>query len=150
MRKPYQAHVPSVVAQMFAAYRAFDGTTEKWRTWQFDVDVAKAAISPDVEQRYYWTGDGCPRYATFTNFGITDWALGLPAPTTALAVAPSGGSGATPGHWRIYNNQTTKDNTTCIAQGSANIGSGDMNFDGTITSGQTVTVNSFTLNDNNP
>jgi len=62
----------------------------------------------------------------------------------------SGGSGATPGHWRIYNNQTTKDGTTCIIQGSAGIGSGDMSFDGTITSGQTVTVNTFTLTDGNP
>ena len=102
MRKPYQAYVPPVVAQMFAAYRAFDGTTEKWRTWQVDVDVVKAAISPDVEQRYYWTGDGCPRYATFTNFGATDWALGLPAPTTVLTVTPSGGSGATVSRFYVY------------------------------------------------
>ena len=84
----------------------------------------------------------------------SDWMAGASAGSKAKAGTwsgtASGGSGATPGHWRIYNNQTTKDNTTCIAQGSANIGSGDMNFDGTITSGQTVTVNSFTLNDNNP
>lgn len=102
MRQPYQVYVPGAVAQMYAAYRAFDGTTEKWRTWQMDVDVAKGSISPDLEQRYYWTGDGCPRYATFTNFGTTDWALGLPAPTTALGVSPSGGSGATVSRFYVY------------------------------------------------
>lgn len=102
MRKPYQVHVPSVVAQMFAAYRAFDGTTEKWRTWQVDIDIVKAAISPDVEQRYYWTGDSCPRYATFTNFGTTDWALGLPAPSAAVTAAPTGGAGATVSRFYAY------------------------------------------------
>jgi hypothetical protein len=61
----------------------------------------------------------------------------------------SGGSGSTPGHFRIYNNQSTKDGTTCILQGSAGIGSGDMSFDGTFTSGQTVTVTAFTLTDGN-
>jgi hypothetical protein len=65
------------------------------------------------------------------------------------SVAASGGSAATPGHFRIYNSQATKDGTTCILQGSCGIGSGDMSFDGTITSGQTVTVNTFTLTDAN-
>ena len=102
MRAPYQAYVPTVVAQMFGAYRAFDGVTEKWRTWQVDVDVAKGALSPDVEARYYWTGDGPPRYATFTNWGTTDWALGLPGPTTALTVSPSGGTGATESRFYVY------------------------------------------------
>jgi hypothetical protein len=59
------------------------------------------------------------------------------------------GAGATPGHFRIYNSQATKDNTTCFIQGSCAIGSGDINFDGTITSGQTVTISTFTLTDAN-
>ena len=61
----------------------------------------------------------------------------------------SGGAGATPGHFRIYNSQATKDQTTCFIQGSCAIGSGDINFDGTITSGQTVTISTFTLTDAN-
>ena len=65
------------------------------------------------------------------------------------SVAASGGSAATPGHFRIYNSQATKDGTTCILQGSCGIGSGDMSFDGTITSGQTVTISTFTLTDAN-
>ena len=65
------------------------------------------------------------------------------------SVAASGGSGSTPGHFRVYNSQATMDGTTCILQGSAGIGSGDLSFDGTITSGQTVTINTFTLSDGN-
>lgn len=60
------------------------------------------------------------------------------------------GAGATPGHFRIYNSQATMDETTCIMQGSCAIGSGDISFNGTITSGQTVTIGTFTLTDGNP
>ncbi len=52
----------------------------------------------------------------------------------------------TPASWRIYNSTGTKDGTTCKLQGSAGVGSGDVSFDGTITSGQTVTINTLTLN----
>jgi hypothetical protein len=101
-KQPYLVHNPGVVGEKLAAYRAYNGTTEKWRTWPIDVDVARGSLSPDVEQRYYWTGDSCPRYATFTNWGTTDWALGLPAPTGALTAAPSGGTGATESRFYAY------------------------------------------------
>lgn len=54
----------------------------------------------------------------------------------------SGGSGATPQSFRIY----ATDGTTCGLQGTAGIGSGDLQLNGTITAGQTVTISSFTLN----
>jgi len=60
-----------------------------------------------------------------------------------------GGAGATPGHFRIYNSQVTMDGTTCIIQGSAGVGSGDLNCNGTITAGQQVTITSFTITDGN-
>lgn len=94
-REPHQAFIPPVQGEKQAAYRAYNGTTEKWRAWAMDVDVARGPLPPDVEQRYYWTGDACPRYATFSNFGTTDWALGLPAPAAALTVTPAGGAGIT-------------------------------------------------------
>lgn len=65
------------------------------------------------------------------------------------SASASGGSASTPGHFRVYNSQATLDGTTCFIQGSCGIGSGDMSFDGTITSGQTVTVSTFTLTDGN-
>lgn len=54
----------------------------------------------------------------------------------------TGGAGATPTHYRIWNNA----GSACGMQGSAGIGSGELQVNGTITSGQTVSVSSFTIN----
>lgn len=53
----------------------------------------------------------------------------------------SGGAGATPTHFRIKDNA----GTTCHIQGTCGIGSGELQVNGTITAGQTVTVTSFTV-----
>lgn len=95
MRPDYMVHSPINAGAKVSAYRAYNGTTEKWRAWTIDVDVARGPLSPDVEARYYWTGDSCPRYSTFTNFGTTDWALGMPAPTAKPSVAVTGGASTT-------------------------------------------------------
>lgn len=75
----------------------------------------------------------------------SDWMAAASSGTKAKAGTWSGtagaGSAATPGYFRIYDSTAT----TCHVQGSAGIGSGDMSFDGSITSGQTVTVSSATL-----
>lgn len=58
----------------------------------------------------------------------------------------------TAGHFRIYNSQATKDNTTCFIQGtvSAISGGGDMEVSSTsFTQGQSFTVNTFSLTDGN-
>ena len=58
----------------------------------------------------------------------------------------------TAAHFRLYNSQATKDNTTCFMQGSvtATGGGGDMTVDNTsFASGQQFTVTSFTLTDGN-
>lgn len=54
----------------------------------------------------------------------------------------SAGAGATPTHFRIWNNAAS----ACHVQGTCGIGSGELQVNGTITSGQAVTVTSFTLN----
>jgi hypothetical protein len=54
----------------------------------------------------------------------------------------SAGSGATPTHFRIWNNAAI----ACHVQGTCGIHTGELQVDGTITSGQAVTVTSFTLN----
>jgi hypothetical protein len=51
----------------------------------------------------------------------------------------------TPGHIRIKDSGAT----TCHMQADAAVGSGTVNFDGSITSGQTVTINTFTMNEGN-
>ncbi len=80
---------------------------------------------------------------------MADAAAGQKALAGVWSGVASGGAASTPGHFRIYNSQITLDGTTCIVQGSAGIGSGDISFDGTITTGQTVTVGAFTLTDGN-
>lgn len=75
----------------------------------------------------------------------SDWMNAASGTTKTLAGSWTGtasaGSGATPTHFRIWNSGAT----TCHVQGSCGIGSGDLQVNGTITSGQTVTVSSFTL-----
>ena len=77
-----------------------------------------------------------------------DWMAAASAGSKALAGSWSGtasaGSAATPTHYRI--NQ----GATCHMQGTCGIGSGELQVNGTITSGQTVQVTAFTINENNP
>lgn len=77
----------------------------------------------------------------------SDWMAAASGGTKAKSGTWSGtatGTG-TPGHFRIKDSTAT----TCHMQGSAAVGSGDLNFDGSITSGQTVTINTFTLTEAN-
>ena len=80
---------------------------------------------------------------------LADAAAGAKALAGSWSGTASGGSASTPGHFRVYNSQATMDGTTCIVQGSSGIGAGDISFNGTITSGQTVSVSAFTLTDGN-
>ena len=95
MRLMDLAYTPVNAGPWLSVFRAEQGGSEKWRAWTMDTNIAAAPLSSDVEQRYYWTGDGEPRYATFTNFGSTDYALGVPKPTTKPGVSHSGGTGST-------------------------------------------------------
>ena len=57
-----------------------------------------------------------------------------------LSATAGAGSAATPGYFRINDS-----GATCHVQGTCAIGSGDLNFNGTITSGQTVSITGFTI-----
>jgi hypothetical protein len=76
----------------------------------------------------------------------SDWMAAASGTTKVLSgswtATASGGAGATPTHFRIWNTGAT----VCHVQGTAGVGSGDLSVNGTITSGQTVTVSTFTLN----
>lgn len=78
----------------------------------------------------------------------SDWANNAASGSKTKLGTWSGTATATgtPGHFRLKDSS----GTTTHMQGSAGVGSGDLNFDGSITSGQTVTVNTFTLNEGNP
>lgn len=75
----------------------------------------------------------------------SDWMNAASGTTKTLlgswSAAASGGAATTPLSFRIYNNA----GSTCHIQGVAGIGSGDLQVNGTITAGQTVTVTQFTL-----
>lgn len=80
----------------------------------------------------------------------SDWLANATGGTKSKSGTWSGtaiaGAGATPGYYRI----TDSGGTTCGEQGDAAIGSGSLNFDGTITSGQTVTISTFVHTAGNP
>lgn len=74
-----------------------------------------------------------------------DWMAAASGGSKAKSGTWSGsataGAGATPGYFRIKDST----DTTTYLQGTCGVGSGDLSFDGTITSGQTVTISTFTL-----
>jgi len=82
-----------------------------------------------------------------------DWMNNASGGQKAKAGTWSGVATATgtAGHFRMYNSQVTKDETTCFAQGTIGVGSGDMLIDNSsIVSGQTITIAQFTLTEGNP
>ncbi len=78
---------------------------------------------------------------TLPSDAFSDAAAGVKAKTGVWSGTASAGAGATPGYWRL----TANNGTTVGAQGTCAIGSGDMNFDGTITSGQAITISAFSV-----
>lgn len=85
----------------------------------------------------------------------SDWMAAASSGSKAIAGTwqdTSADNTGTAAHFRVYNSQATKDNTTCFLQGTvtATGGGGDLTLDNTsITSGQSVTITSFTLTDAN-
>lgn len=94
LKSPLLVHTPAGSGPWLSAYRPEWGGAEKWLTWTKDVDVVKAPLDAEVEPRYCWTGDNEPRFSTFTSLPATFYSLGIPAPRSAPAVAPSGGVGS--------------------------------------------------------
>lgn len=75
---------------------------------------------------------------------LADASSGSKAKAGTWQEASADGAG-TAGHFRIYNNRTTKDGTTCFMQGTCT-GGGDMTLDNyVIAATQVITITSFTL-----
>lgn len=115
------------------------------------LDQIESQTGTDARLRVY-TGSApanCAAAATGTLLVTivcpTDWmnaaSAGSKTKLGTWSATASGGAADTPGYFRIWDSSVT----TCYVQGTAGIGSGDLQFDGTITSGQTVTVNTFTI-----
>ena len=74
------------------------GAGEHWLAFDSrDVDVVRSPIVNDRFDRYYWAGDGRPKYNTLSRIlhGLDPYYLGVPAPLTAPTVTPPAGSDET-------------------------------------------------------
>lgn len=100
---PRLAYLPDKAMPPKSIYRARNGLSSYgWFSWPFDVDVVRAPLSVEVESRFYWTGDGEPRFARFSDAvsgGGDDYphgcfSLGIPEPTVKPTVSQSGGTGS--------------------------------------------------------
>ena len=111
---------------------------------QIEID---GGTSPTLEIRTGSPPANCAASDSGTAVAIltlpSDWmaaaGAGVKAMTGSWTGTASGGAAATPTHFRI------KAGATCHLQGTAGIGSGECQVNGTITSGQTVTVSSFQI-----
>ena len=70
------------------ALRDFDTGTLRWLSWASDVAVATPAADENVEQRFYYVGDGAPKVSTYAlatagagPYPSGYYDLGLPLPT---------------------------------------------------------------------
>lgn len=79
----------------------------------------------------------------------SDWMAAAASGSKALlgtwSATASAGASTAPVTYRIYNSA----GSTCHIQGPAGVGTGELQLNGSITSGQTVTVTAFTIADPN-
>lgn len=74
------------------------GEGEHWLNFDSrEVDVVRSPIVNDRYDRYYWAGDGRPKYNTLSRIlqGQNPYYLGVPAPLTRPTVTPPAGSDET-------------------------------------------------------
>jgi hypothetical protein len=102
IKRPLLVNTPTVSGPWLSVYRAEHNGAQVWLAWSRDVDIVRAPLPPAVEPRYYWTGDGEPRYAEFSDLPSTFYALGVPRPQTAPGVSHSGGTGAATTRVYVY------------------------------------------------
>lgn len=93
IKRPLLVNTPAISGPWLSVYRAEHNDAQVWLAWSRDVDIVRAPLPPAVEPRFYWSGDGEPRYAKFSNLPSTLFALGVPRPKAAPGVSVSGGSG---------------------------------------------------------
>ena len=94
-----------------------------------------------------------PTGTLLANFAMAN-PLGAASSVGVLTITPpsnvTGAASGTPGYYRICTGSTDTDGTTVLVQGSAGVGSGDLNFASTIASGGSVGITSFTMTEGNP
>lgn len=104
------ASQPVKAGPFLSIYRAVDDDQSAWLSWPVDVDFVRMPFDVANEARYAWTGDGIPRYATYTqvtagggnDYPHESYALGLANPMTKPTVTPTGGVGAAVSRFYCY------------------------------------------------
>jgi hypothetical protein len=107
----YQSQLQGRIARLFHYQH---NEARYWLTWATPVDVVRSPVAGDTLGRLYWTGEGEPRYTTFSAgiqgsggpWPAASFALGVPAPAAAPAVAVSGGSLAAVNRSWVYTYRT--------------------------------------------
>lgn len=77
-------------------YQEYDGDESLWLAFSSrDVDVVRSPLVNDSHNRYYWAGDGVPKYSPVSRIisGSTPYHLGVPAPTSAAPTVTPPGAG---------------------------------------------------------
>lgn len=87
--------------------------------------------------------------ATLTMNGTDAFGAAASGVATAGAITSDSSADATgtPGHFNLFDDASR---TNCLAQGTCAVGSGDINFNATISLGGTVSISSFTITAGNP
>lgn len=69
-----------------------------------DVDIVRSPIVNDQYNRYYWAGDGAPKYSTLANIAYDEdpLLLGIPTPTVAPTLTPPAPVGDATDDTRAY------------------------------------------------
>lgn len=107
----YSSGLQGDIQTMFR-YRHFPSGrpyTDNWLTWDTDVNVVKSPLANDDQGRFYYSSaDFDPRVSNYdmaiANLVYPDawFALGVPSPTAAPAVAPGAGTGSDENRAYLY------------------------------------------------
>ncbi|CDN87313.1 hypothetical protein BN948_01733 [Hydrogenophaga intermedia] len=125
LRQPLLVNTPSTSGPWQSVYRAenVEGG-QKWLAWAKEVDVARGPLPAGIPPRYYWTGDGEPRYASYEDLPDAPFAVGVPRPKGAPTLTTDGaGTGATVNRVYVYtfysalNEESADSPATAVVQG---------------------------------
>lgn len=102
LKNPLIVAQPNKTYPLLSMYLASSGDNSAWFSWDTDVDVVRAPLSTDSESRFYWTGDGAPKFSKFSvaiasglnKYPDAGFSLGIPTPIDKPSVSVTGGSGA--------------------------------------------------------
>jgi hypothetical protein len=97
-RAPVTVDSP-VKTDPISIYKVDLNGSDRWLTWNVDVDVVPSPVIGETLNRVYYSGDGEPRVTTVAiatagpDAPVAAYTLGVPRPVTAPSVSPTGGSG---------------------------------------------------------